>query len=387
MKISNINKLALSILTVLQCSSVANADDYSGNNAKHMYSAIKGKPWKEPQNTHAAVNNPAHYAWRLFVAVNWPANENNCRADRRKRLGDDGLASWEVWQTREETFLEGAQKPANWKKGCRDENFYTFPAGDYTVAVDEAVRLNKKAYNYIRDNRLYSLDEQERLAKKGVKDIDFPLGAKEVKAGWVTITEEDKSRYHWMEKVEDGKTTIYGLSAFHVMSKDLPNWFWATFEHVDNESRWPAVYPEHFQGWTVPSFDSAACPADDLQCNKIPEGYGIEGTKWANYRLRGTQSTFVDNRGEPTILANSHLEGFLDQESMSCTTCHAMAVKGAEGESMPISIVTGEVNPQGLPIGHVGALDPKIFRNALGEEVPYVGLDYVWTLRNAQREK
>jgi hypothetical protein len=147
------------------------------------------------------------------------------------------------------------------------------------------------------------------------------------------------------------------------------------------------IYPDHFQGWTVPSFDGAACPPENLHCNKIPEGYGIEGTNWANYRLRGTQSTFVDNRGEPRILANSHFEGFLDQESMSCMTCHAMAVKGAEGESMPISIVTGEVNSQGLPIGHVGALDHKMFLNAMGEEVPYVGLDYVWTLRNAQREE
>jgi hypothetical protein len=108
------------VIIGVQWSSVANADDYSGNNAKQMYPAIKGKPWEEPQNTHAAVNNHDHYAWRLFVAVNWPANENNCRPDRRKRLGDDGLASWEVWQTREETFLEGAQKPANWKQGCKE---------------------------------------------------------------------------------------------------------------------------------------------------------------------------------------------------------------------------------------------------------------------------
>jgi hypothetical protein len=99
----------------------------------------------------------------------------------------------------------------------------------------------------------------------------------------VTITEEDKPRYHWMEKVEDGKTTIYGLSASHVMSKDLPTWFWATFEHVDNESRWPAVHPDHFQGWTVPSFDGAACPPENLQCNKIPEGYGIEGYVGLDY--------------------------------------------------------------------------------------------------------
>jgi hypothetical protein len=190
-----------------------------------------------------------------------------------------------------------------------------------------------------------------------------------------------------MEREVEGVTTIYGLSAFHIVSKDLPTWFWATFEHTDNENRWPTVYPTNFQGWVVPSVDSASCPPENLQCNQIPSGYGLEGTKWSNYRLRGTQSTFVDNRGEPTILTNSHLEGFLDQDSMSCITCHALAVKGTEGDSMPISIVTGEVNSGGLPIGHVGAVDFNLFRDAMGEEVPYLGLDYVWTLRNAKREK
>lgn len=388
MKLFKNNKFLLSMIALLPLStSVLAQDDITLDAHAHdRYTAIKGKPWKEPQNTHQAVNNPSHYAWRLFVALNWPANEDKCRADRRKELGDDGLATWEVWQSKEETFLEGAQKPPSWKNGCKDGNFYTFPVGEFSVAADEAVRLNKKTYDYIRGNNLYSLDEQERLAKAGVRDLDFPLGAKEVKAGWVTITEEDKSRYHWMERVEDGKTVIYGLSAFHIISKDLPTWFWSTFEHVDNESRWPSVYPTNFRGWVVPSFDHAACPEDNLSCNAIPEGYGLEGTKWANYRLRGTQSTFVDNRGNPTILANSHLEGFLDQPTMSCATCHALSVKGPEGASMPLPIVQDEVNGEGFPLGFVGALDPNMFLDEYGDPISYLGLDYVFALRNAKRE-
>ena len=389
MKVKNI-KFITNMFLLGVISANAFGDDYgqpTDYELKFLFPAVKGKPWREPQNTKAAVNFSDRYAWRLFVALNWPANTDNCRPDKTKLLGDDGLVTWETWQSREETFLDGAAEPPTWRQGCENGNFNSFPVGDFSTVDDEAIRLNKKAYNYIRDNRLYSLDEQERLAAAGVRDIDFPLGAKEVKAGWVKITEHDKPRYHWVERVVDGETVIFGLTSFHFVSKDLPTWFWSTFEHVDNEHRWPAVYPEGFRGWVVPSVDSASCPEDNLECNSIPEGFGLEGTKWANYRLRGTQIGFVDNRGNPEILVNSHLEGFLDQESMSCVTCHALAVKGAEGDSMPISIVTGEVNLEGLPIGHVGALDPAMFLDALGEPIPYLGLDYVWTLRNAKREQ
>lgn len=383
------NKKLLFLALLISSASYADAgnnNNYSKDNLS-AFTNIPGKPWREPQDTNAATNDPDNYAWRLFVALNWPANTHNCRPNKERTLGDSGLVTWETWQSKNDIFLEAAQQPPTWRKGCKNANFYDFPVGNFSTADDEAIRLNKKSYNYIRDNRLYSLDEQERLATAGIRDIDFPLGSKEIKAGWVTIHEEDKPRYHWMEKEVNGETIVYGMSSLHIVSKDLPTWFWSTFEHVDNESRWPTAYPEGFRGWIVPSFDSASCPPENLQCNEIPQGYGLEGTKWAHYRLRGTQSTFVDNRGGPNILVNSHLEGFLDQESMSCVTCHALAVKGTTGDPMPISIVTGEINLEGLPIGHVGALNPEMFLDALGEPIPYIGLDYVWTLRNAKREE
>lgn len=336
-------------------------------------------------NTDKALNHSDHYAWQLFAGLNQPATLNRCRPDRSKTLGDAGLTVWETWQSREETFLQGAQKPPAWRKGCANEGFYSFPEGNYSNFDDEAVRINKKAYKFIRDNHLYSLDEQERLAQSGIKDIDFPLGSKTVKAGWVKIDEDDKPFYHWMEIKRNGELFTYGLSALHIASKDYPTWFWATFEHIDNNTRWNHAYPEGFQGWIVPSKDSAACPENDLACNAIPAGYGLEGTKWENYRLRGTQTEIVDNRGTPSVLVNSHLEGVLDQTSMSCITCHALAVKGTDGPSMPIPITEG-VNNDGLPMGHIGALNPELFLDANENPVPYVGLDYVWTLRNAKRE-
>jgi hypothetical protein len=380
--------LFVSLFSSPLLSSAQGLDSVDRQNAsENLFHAIKGNPWRESQNTHAAINDSDHYAWRLFVALNWPANVDNCKPEKQKLLGDDGLAVWETWQTKQETFLDAAEQPPSWAQGCRNGNFSSLPTGDFSTVDDEPVRLNKKSYNYVRDNRLYSLDEQERLALIGVRDVEFPLGSKTVKAGWVKIDEDDKPRYHWVERTLNNETTIFGLSAIHITSKELPTWFWSTFEHVDNEYRWAATYPEAFRGWVVPSVDRASCPPNNLQCNEIPSGYGLEGTKWAYYRLRGSQTELVDNRGNPTILVSSHLEGFLDQESMSCVTCHALAVKGSEGESMPISIVTGELNMQGLPIGHVGALDPSMFLDAQGEHIPYVGLDYVWSLRNAKREQ
>ncbi|MFC3149676.1 hypothetical protein ACFOEK_01395 [Litoribrevibacter euphylliae] len=336
-------------------------------------------------NTNAALNFSDQYAWQLFTDLNHPADLSNCGPARHKALGDDGLTVWEVWQSREETFLDGAVRPPRWREGCNDGGFYSYPEGNYSNFDDEAVRINKKAYRFIRSKQLYSLDEQERLAQDGVTDIDFPLGSKTVKAGWVKIEEADKPFYHWVEVERDDEVIIFGLSAIHIASKDFPTWFWATFEHVDNNTRWNLTYPEAFPGWVVPSKDSAACPPSNLACNQIPEGYGLEGTKWENYRLRGTQTEIVDNRGNPTILVNSHLEGVLDQESMSCISCHALAVKGESGDSMPIPITEG-TNENGLPMGHIGALNPTLFLDNNGSPIPYVGLDYVWTLRNAKRE-
>lgn len=345
------------------------------------------KPWQVPQDTNTAMNNPDHYAWQLFVSLNWPANKNKCKPNKKASFGEEGRAVWEVWQSRDETFLTAAQEPKSWKKGCKQGGFSTLPTGDYTVFADENIRLNKATYNYIRDNRLYSLDEQEDLARSGVRDLKFPLGAKTTKAHWVKITEEDKPRYHWEEVERDGETVIYGVSGFHIVSKDTPTWFWATFEHVDNEYRWPAEYPDAFLSWLTPSRDAAACSADNLACNEIPTGYGLEGTKWANYRLRGTQSDWTDNRGVPTTLANSQLESFMDLASSSCVTCHALAVKGEYGDPKPIGFLKEERNAHGRKLGFTGPPNPSLFLDSNGNEVPYLGLDYVWALRKAQREE
>ncbi|WOH63672.1 hypothetical protein [Bradyrhizobium sp. BWA-3-5] len=366
---------------------------------------------EEPQDTAMAANDPDCYAWRLFVALNWPAATSQCIADTTRRLGDSGPTVWESWRSKFETYLDKAEPPKPWNEACTsaiakvlapssqtlaslDQKSqprviggsglprFLPPAREVSTARDEEVRLNKDTYEFIRSNKLYDLGEQEKLAQQGVKTLVFPLNAKEVKSHWAEIEESDKPRYHWA--TANGK--LFGLVAISIITRDLPRWFWATWEHADNEKRWPDKYfksrkdPGAFRGWVVSSIDSISCPSDELDCGKIPAGFGLQGTKWENYRLRGTQTDWVDHRGAPTILVNSKIEGAFDQRS-SCISCHALAVKGASGGPMPLDIAPLGVDELGLLKGYVGPVPAQLF-----EGDRYLGLDFVWSLRCARRK-
>ena len=65
----------------------------------------------------------------------------------------------------------------------------------------------------------------------------------------------------------------FGLTALHITTKDLPNWLWATFEHVDNPAR-----PGN-EKWELASRDSFACDRAPFDCNRAPQGLGLQGTK------------------------------------------------------------------------------------------------------------
>jgi hypothetical protein len=53
-------------------------------------------PYDEANDPSMALHKPDEYAWRLFVALNWPADLELCSADASKSLGDNRPV---VWQT------------------------------------------------------------------------------------------------------------------------------------------------------------------------------------------------------------------------------------------------------------------------------------------------
>lgn len=357
------------------------------------------RPWEQPQDTRAAATFSDEYAWRLFVSLNWPADERARVADPAQPFGAARPVVWESWRNSKDVYREDGEDPGTWdatpvwdggigsarfetmslkqfKRPMHIVNGVMVPLADPIEAAKQLteIRLNRQTFDYVRDRELYNVEGQVRIFEGGAT-VSFPMGSREVKARWRPITEADRARYHTLRvTLADGSTRLYGLSALHIMSKDLPTWFWATFEHVDNAAR--------SDGWELKSVDSFSCRGARADCSGTPPGIGLEGTVWQNYRLRGTMTGFVDLGGAPRLLANSDLEsGF--QGSSSCITCHARAsigvVEGRPGRLGVFISDTGDSTalPPGGRRGYVGLPQAAWFRH-------YASLDFVWSLSKAQ---
>ena len=380
--------------------------------------AFADDPWVEPDDAALAIRDPDLFAWRQFIALTWPADVETRTPDATKAHGADGPVMFETWTLSSQLYLDGGVEPVAWDdipwgdrpidKDAVPNQIALFrqidpvPPGDGRHQNEE-VRLNRPAFDYIRDNGLYSIEGQQRFYYAGTP-VDFPTDAIEVKAVWRPIGEADKPRYQWAELKDPDKGTsfLYGLTALHVSSKVLPNWHWSTFEHIDNRFR----NGVHDEGWLNPSRDSVACPPVNLDCGLLPAGLGLEGTRWENYRLRGSQVDYVDEFGNPVILANSELEtGF--QQSASCMSCHGRASIGPSmnpaapfefGPDLKDHPATPPVAMRldvfktladGRTTSHNGPPEPGSFLlpgQAAGGTATYLRLDFVYSLLEAQSE-
>jgi hypothetical protein len=355
------------------------------------------KPWIEPHDPREAANHSDEYAWRLFVALNWPA-------DPKAAFGTAGPVAWETWENASQVYLEDGGDPGPWgttpvSTAARESRFETFslkdlpivrhivggkmvPLTDPTATARRLteIRMNRTAFEYIRANELYNVDGQMRLIASG-RAVNFPTAATEIKAKWRPIRDDERSRYHTVTvRLADGSDLLYGLAALHIVSKALPQWFWATFEHVDNPTL-PGA-----DGWQLPSHDGFACAGEPDDCNRAPRGIGLEGTVWQNYRLRGTLTRFVDDSSRPLLLANSELEAGM-QPTSSCMTCHArssLAQVGGTPLRLPIFAASAGLERR----GYVGLPRAEWFEDPSGgRKRLFESLDFVWSLSKARPRK
>jgi hypothetical protein len=356
-------------------------------------------PWIPPADSAAADSDA--YAWRLFVALNWPADADRHAADPGLPLGADRAAVWETWKNTADVFLHDGADPGSWNGAplTDQRRFEVISPRDFPnlrhivngrmVPVTDPlagakrlveVRMNRLSFEYIRAHRLYSVEGQ-LAAVAGGNRVSFPTGAIHVKAAWRPIEASEASRYHTTAiKLADGTTRLYGLTALNIAAKSRPEWFWASFEHADNQFRADG------DGWLHASRDTFACRGRPADCNASPKDIGLEGTVWQYYRLRGTLTAFVDAANRPNLLGNSELEAGL-QATASCITCHARASIGEAGGTparMPI-FQAGSVRK-----GYVGRPDPEWFRGIDADGRRYEvfkPLDFVWSLSQAASER
>lgn len=341
-----------------------------------------------------AMNAPDAVAWDLFLQVNAPAGPTN--------------ALFETWGSDTDLF----QPNPKWPTGPTPSALHPpalamalqeelqkkgrlIPAVPPGKGALEETRRNKPAFDFIVNNKLYSVSG---LKAAFGKDLSFPVDSLEVKASWKLVSEvpewtgnrvqpADVPKYFHVNKGADGQ--MYALIAMHVISKAVPNWTWATFENRFNPSRCDIIGCRDAFGATQAVVAPNPQPGTGYpDCAKTPALLAMFGKAkiaavFQNYCLKGSQVDFTDNTGLAVRLGNSITEaGFVD--TASCMTCHARAAWNAQGK--PTS--GGGFLPNGD--GPLGAIDPHWFWQATGQPPLYQGMpgltriatggDFVWSI-------
>jgi hypothetical protein len=372
------------------------------------------EPGGAPVDIIAALTTPDEYAWRLFMYLNRPAVMGKAGvADPARSFGDVAgqiPMVWETWalesgRAGSEVYKPDGSAPAPWDQLPRqsrqlilDTNLERAlvlrgragPSAKFvpTFPDDQEVRINRAGFEFISSNQMYNIDGLEALVASASKTrnrryVQFPGGAKEIKAQWEKISDDQKPRYLWREVTNpDGSKQAFGLVSLHIITKDLANWFWADFGHVDCEAQLNACNFDHQEPALTTPIDITTRGPDGSGAG--PSGHdGVRneamGTVWANYILRGTQTNFVEPDGRETILSNPVIENGFQQSS--CITCHARAAVGARlrnADGTPQRAIN-HLSPQEFPLG---APERALFGDSPSysfDEIRYLQTDFLWS--------
>jgi hypothetical protein len=347
------------------------------------------------QDPAPPVNQPDMVAWQLFTQVNryaaTPGNNN---------------ALFETWASDPDTFTDNPVWPsagatpkaliasvlAHGKSVARARVAVAPPVSSCAAnwqpgnppCIGEEVRRNRPAFDFIVQNNLYTA---AGLVAAFGTPLSFPIDAIEVKADWIPVAElpswngtdpnQVNALYH-VNTVPDpnGNPVGYALVAMHLISKQVPNWTWATFEHWKNPGRCDLIGCSDNFGAVVPQVAPNPQPNQGYPlCAKTGallamfSGAGLSAL-WQNYCLKGTQTDFTTATGVTTLLGNSVIEGLnagVPVNQSSCMTCHATAAFNAQAQ--PLSV--------GLTSNQVGVPQPAWFGQG---PTAYQQSDFVWAI-------
>jgi hypothetical protein len=374
------------------------------------------EPGGTPAALQLALQSPAEYAWQLFFFLNRQAKQGIAGiADESKPFGaldPDAQLVWETWAMASggrasEVYKSDGSQPNGWDSLKRDKRLLVLdrnleklmvlasstrlkPQFFPTAPVDQEVRQNRSTFEFILKNEMYHRGGLEALLAKATSEknrnlISFPPASKEVKAQWYPIKDSDKPRYFWREVTNnDGTKSTFGLVALHVITKDLPNWFWADFGHVDCEVQKGACDPTSVKQTLGIDQEAALTEPYDPTTRGADAASGKNGvrsetlgTVWENYILRGTQNDFVTSVGSPTVLSNPVVENQF--QNSSCMTCHARASIGAR-RILPGGAPAPGLNTLSPGDPTLGAPDPALFGAGPGQNgITYLQTDFIWS--------
>jgi len=321
-------------------------------------------------------------------------------------------------------------------------------------SMAEFVFRNKPMFDYVFEQDLYNADglakvfaENARVMRRDAPfhsanaggasaRIDFPVDAVMIKSNWISaeraevlgIRNDPDNPFIKMEvesAVTDNNAQIFEpgehwLVSFHVSSKDIPNWVWLTFEHINNPGRCDYTGCNDSYGFASPddvpegaadNFTSPHVMSDDLPIASPifdpggtyasgPISAGLKGVldgldigtteardptmpsasdrAWRSYRLKGSQVDFVQSTGHRILLGNSVTEGGFMMSS-SCMSCHARAHVGPDGKPSVLGVFENTVDTIGYGEGSLGTPNPAWFISS--QQPPALEAlqtDFVW---------
>jgi len=342
-----------------------------------------------------AMTAPDQVAWQLFIQANTRAGGSN--------------STFETWASDSDLFKVNPQFPATASppslrqpilpqivRQSIQESGGLLPALPPGVAQGalEETRHNKATFDFIVQNNLYKISG---LKAAFGKNLSFPTDSVEVKANWMPATDipgfthnqvtvaQIPQLYH----VNSANGVQYALVSMHVISKLVPNWTWATFEHKFNPGRCDVIgCRDNFGAQTplVPSNRVADQGYPD--CIKTPALTAMLSSAdidpvYKNYCLKGSQADFTDNVGLDIRVGNSVTElGFVPNSS--CMTCHGRAIFDKTGQATSqAGFLSGGVGPLG-PLQPEWywkfTSQPPIFEGKTGLTQIGTSADFVWSI-------
>jgi hypothetical protein len=228
------------------------------------------------------------FAWRAFVALNWPAlaNGNPDPSKGFNTIAENTPLVWQFWEPTANVFLPNGQTPvwspspgqpldhfkAGWSQNApvnQGLQAFSGPLVDQNGHwVHYVSYMNRVEFDYLTTGKeLYNLEGQEKFLRSN--KIEFPqgndseYGSIEIKLAWKVLTPSEAASNRFLVKrlpiVEyhpafapappahlSGKTSdngssttkveTVGLIGMHISmrTRSSPQWIWATFEQIDN---------------------------------------------------------------------------------------------------------------------------------------------------------
>jgi hypothetical protein len=223
-----------------------------------------------------------------------------------------------------------------------------------TATFCEEVFVNPPEKAFVNASGLTTLTGQQTYGSAHGGAITFPWSAVEIKVDWVPVSSFNNPTFSCPDPTNSLYTetingTCYAMVGFHISSKVLPDWIWATFEpksNVTNPNRCdPNLYDTCFDPWGTTSSQPYGKGQSATQSPQLHQAMSAARLNQAfnNYFLTGVQTQFVSN-GNAVPLGSSFVEfnaGVLPGQA-SCITCHRYAY------------FDGQQPPQGQPEDNFG---------------------------------